>query len=211
MTNENIVNLPVSYDENNEVDRIVERYISFFNKSVEGVLGMCKAVWDADQLDKDKIAEFCKKTNLESNKPTYKKLTKIGSKYDLFYKHQNKVPANWTTLYLISGLDNVEFERHIEEGKIYSDMTGQEAKALFPLSERKSSKSLTEQKTKTEQVTTEVEVNDDPNVLRFTFTYSGTDQFKIKDILSVILKTKESVDFVIDGNHKFNDLIQFIK
>jgi hypothetical protein len=57
MTNENIVNLPVSYDENNEVDRIVERYISFFNKSVEGVLGMCKAVWDADQLDKDKIVK----------------------------------------------------------------------------------------------------------------------------------------------------------
>ena len=83
-------------------------------------------------------------------------------------------------------------------------MTGQEAKALFPLYERKSSKSLTE------QVTTEVEANDDPNVLRFTFTYSGADQFKIKDILSVILKTKESVDFVIDGNRKFNDLIQFI-
>lgn len=175
-----------------DVESIVSRYISFYNKTIEGVLGMSKAVYDASRLNADQKDEFCLKTNLDEKSATFKKYVKIGKKYDLFFKHQDKLPPNWTSLYTISTLKDEVVDSLLENDEIHPNMTGIELKDL--ISKFTNTVLTSSTKSKYEKETVD---------LVFDLRVTGESKKKLIPILK-LLKELRSDDFIqIDGNEIF--------
>jgi hypothetical protein len=186
--------------ESNKVEIYVSNYRSYFNKSVEGVLGMSKAVWDANQLTQEDKDEFCKQTGLIEKYSTYKKLLKIGTKYKLYFDNQNNLPANWTTLYTLTSLTNEAIESLIDKGSINSNMTGSEAKALLPESNKKP---------KTEEKNNEViDPKENEDILFVKLEYRGNDLSKVKKFMEKIKEAALKFDVTCEGNKKFRTLFE---
>jgi hypothetical protein len=184
--------------ETTKVETYVKNYRSYFNKSVEGILGMSKAVWDANRLTQADKDEFCKQTGLVEKESTYKKLLKIGTKYQLYINKQNNLPANWTTLYTLTSLTNEAIESAIEIGSIHADMTGLEAKALLPESNKKTKTTV-----KNNEETDPIENED---IVIVNFKYSGDDMAKVKSLFEKLQKAAIVLGATCEGNKKFRTL-----
>lgn len=176
----------------NEVDSIVSRYVGFYNKTVEGILGMSKAVFDASRLNADDRAEFCEKTNLDEKSSTYKKYVKIGNKYEVFFKHQDKLPPNWTSLYTITSLTDSVVEDLLDREEINPNMTGSELKTLVNKFTNNGLPHKPNDKYKNETVD-----------VVFDLRFTGESKQKILPLL-VLLKELRGDDLItIQGNENF--------
>jgi hypothetical protein len=175
-----------------DVESIVSRYISFYNKTIEGVLGMSKAVFDASRLNADQREEFCQKTNLDEKSATFKKYVKIGKKYDVFFKYQDKLPPNWTSLYTISSLKDEVVDVILENNEITPNMTGFELKNLMSKYTDTVLTSTTKNKYEKEKVD-----------LVFDLRVTGESKGKILPLLKLLKELRSDDSIKIDGNEIF--------
>lgn len=175
-----------------DVESIVSRYISFYNKTIEGVLGMSKAVFDASRLNADQREEFCQKTNLDEKSATFKKYVKIGKKYDVFFKYQDKLPPNWTSLYTISSLKDEVVDVILENNEITPSMTGFELKNLMSKYTDTVLTSTTKNKYEKEKVD-----------LVFDLRVTGESKGKILPLLKLLKELRSDDSIKIDGNEIF--------
>lgn len=175
-----------------DVESIVSRYIGFYNKTIEGVLGMSKAVFDASRLNADQREEFCQKTNLDEKSATFKKYVKIGKKYDVFFKYQDKLPPNWTSLYTISSLKDEVVDILLENDEITPNMTGLELKNLMSRYTDTVLTSTTKNKYEKEKVD-----------LVFDLRLTGESKGKLLPLLKLLKELRSDDSIKIDGNEIF--------
>ena len=175
-----------------DVESIVSRYIGFYNKTIEGVLGMSKAVFDASRLNADQREEFCQKTNLDEKSATFKKYVKIGKKYEVFFKYQDKLPPNWTSLYTISSLKDEVVDSLLENDEITPNMTGLELKNLMS---RYTDTVLTS--------TTKNKYEKEKTDLVFDLRLTGESKAKILPLLKLLKELCSDDSIKIDGNEIF--------
>jgi hypothetical protein len=175
-----------------DVESIVSRYIGFYNKTIEGVLGMSKAVFDASRLNADQREEFCQKTNLDEKSATFKKYVKIGKKYEVFFKYQDKLPPNWTSLYTISSLKDEVVNILLENDEITPNMTGLELKNLMSRYTDTVLTSMTKNKYEKEKTD-----------LVFDLRLTGESKSKILPLLKLLKELRSDDSIKIDGNEIF--------
>lgn len=110
-----------------EVKELVSQYKTGIGKTVEGVLVMSKAVLEASCLTNHKDRNmFFIEANLDRNSSTCKKLKSIGERYDFFLKNQRSLPSAWTSLYLLTKLEENKFNGLVEREIINPMIKGKE-------------------------------------------------------------------------------------
>lgn len=110
-----------------EVKELVSQYKTGIGKTVEGILGMSKAVLEASFLTNHKDRNmFFIEANLDRNSSTCKKLKSIGERYDFFLKNQRSLPSSWTSLYLLTKLEENKFNGLVEREIINPMIKGKE-------------------------------------------------------------------------------------
>jgi hypothetical protein len=106
----------------------VEQFKSFSRKSAISVIEMGKTVVQAKVLPDEKDYEqFCLGIRFDKKSKALFKLESIGKKADVLIRYADLLPSNWTTLYILSRLDEAEISSLAEQGKLQVCMLGSEA------------------------------------------------------------------------------------
>mgnify|MGYP006288599427 CR=1 FL=1 len=183
------------------VDSLVNDYRRGFVKTVEGILVMGKAVYEADSLNRDDKNKFYIEANLVKNSATSKKFKAIGEKYFLFQEKQDSLPLAWTSIYQLTKLSDEKFIEYIEDEKINPDKTGNEIRALV---EGKKNSNPSSTKTVNQENKNEGwSLNEDTSDLLFHIRIKGDDTSKIQNLLKTLNDLAEE-DVSVKGNEKFN-------
>jgi hypothetical protein len=125
---------PRLFNENS--DELVGKYVAQFNafgrKSAEGVIGMGQTVLEAKEKleDENEFRRFCNRIRFENGSSAIRKLIQIGKKADLLYKHLERLPSSWTTLYQMSQLTEEQLEDGLARHLIDHTTSGERAKRM---------------------------------------------------------------------------------
>ncbi len=133
---------PVIMREVNEIadqpikKRTIPEYVQAFKancrKSALASLELGRVVHEArETLSNDEFDEFIKEVGFNSAQGTISKLCCIGRMYKRFKPHIDKLPANWTSLYLITQIPAEYFDNVISTGNSFEDVTGNQLKELI--------------------------------------------------------------------------------
>lgn len=183
----------------NSVEQLVSDYKTGVGKTVEGILRMSRAVFEASLLknSKDKRTFFIE-ANLDINSSTHIKLKAIGERYDFFLKNQNSLPSSWTSLYLLTKIDEEKIIQFISEDSINSFVKGNELKQLVGVKPRLNSNKI---------VISKARSVDDKEIIEFTIKFQGDQISKvISTIKSITKMVKKNDDLNIEGNEKYRNL-----
>ena len=121
---------------NEDSDELVGKYVAQFNafgrKSAEGVIGMGQTVLEAKEKleDENEFRRFCNRIRFENGSSAIRKLIQIGKKADLLYKHLERLPSSWTTLYQMSQLTEEQLEDGLARRLIDHTTSGERAKRM---------------------------------------------------------------------------------
>jgi hypothetical protein len=109
-------------------DEYVSAFRSGLLKSARGVLEMCRAAYEAKQsLNYPEFEKFCEEIRYRSGSSAIRKFLVVGKVYPRLIEHADKLPASWTSMYLITQIPNEDFERLIgDEDARLADLTGAE-------------------------------------------------------------------------------------
>lgn len=116
--------------------RTIPEYVQAFKtncrKSALASLELGRVVHEArESLNNDEFNEFIKEVGFNSAQGTISKLCCIGRMYERFKPYVDKLPANWTSLYLITQIPAEHFDNVITEGNSFEDVTGEQLKELI--------------------------------------------------------------------------------
>jgi hypothetical protein len=105
----------------------VSEYVRFTKLAAEQVVRKCKVLAEAEMtLPPNDFAKFCEKTNLKQKSSTFRKYRKIGQEADRLLAVADRLPADWTTLYLLARLDRPEFDELVTSDALHADITASE-------------------------------------------------------------------------------------
>ena len=177
----------------------MSEYKTGIGKTVEGILRMSRAVFEASLLKnpKDKNT-FFNEANLVKNSSTYIKLIAIGERYDFFLKNQNSLPSSWTSLYLLTKIDEEKIIQFITEDLIHSSVKGDELKELVGVKPRLNSNKI---------LTSKVQSVEKNGNIEFTIKFQGERISKVESIIKTITEmVSTNSDLDIEGNEKYRAL-----
>jgi len=182
------------------VDKLVGHYNQGIGKTVQGILIMCKAVYDAYQIENmSDQNKFFNNVNLDKNSSTCKKFKAIGEKYVQFEKIEKSLPPAWTSLYELTRLDDEKLINYIEEDKIHSKIKLFKIKELIDGKKSQSSSKSNNEESKFEGWG----LNEDTSDLIVHVRIKGDNASRIQNLLKTLNDLAE-VDVNVKGNDKFS-------
>lgn len=97
----------------------------------------------AKRLSAGDFETFCKLIRYESDSSAIHKLEQIGKRYDALYKHVDKLPSAWTTIYRLCALGDSTIDASAASGVLNPTIKGSDLIALCgaATSSRKNAKS----------------------------------------------------------------------
>lgn len=104
--------------EKNSPEYFAEKYRSYGNKTVNSILHMAFSVSQAKEKGDSCFSRFCELINQDEKGSLIRKFIRIGLKFKFLNSKSNKLPSNWTTIYMISGLEIKKIEDLIVNGVI---------------------------------------------------------------------------------------------
>ena len=204
MNSENVTidNETLEIIEDTIVDKLVGHYNQGIGKTVQGILIMCKAVYDAYQIENmSDQNKFFNNVNLDKSSSTCKKFKAIGEKYVLFEKIEKSLPPAWTSLYELTRLDDEKLTNYINDNKIHSKIKLSKIKELIG---DKQSPSLSPSNPVNQKDTDEGwKLNEDTSDLIVHIRIKGDTASRIQDLLKT-LNDLTDVDVSVKGNGKFS-------
>jgi hypothetical protein len=116
--------------------RTLDEYIADFKlhcrKTALATLQMARVVHEArESLPWETFEKFGEQIGLNASSATIAKLCCIGRVYERLHPHVDKLPANWTSLYLITQIPAEYFERAIRQNRSFEELTGAQIKDLI--------------------------------------------------------------------------------
>lgn len=187
-----------------EVDILVDDYRRGFGKTVEGILAMCKAVYESDSLGRKDEKKFYIEANLVKSSPTCKRFKAIGERYVLFQEKQDCLPSALSSIYELTKLSDEKFIEYVEDEKINPDKTCNEIKDL--IGDRKPSEN-TRSKSSNKGSNNESSLDDNSDDLIFQVRVKGDDLIKIRDLVNTINSLADNDVLGVNGNEKFNNYV----
>lgn len=187
-----------------KVDKLVDDYRRGFGKTVEGILAMCKAVYESGSLSRKDEKKFYIEANLVKSSSTCKKFKAIGEKYVLFQEKKDCLPLAWTSIYELTKLSDEQFIEYVENEKINPDKTGNEIRDL--IGDRKPSEN-TRSKSSNKGSNNEFSLDDNSDNLIFQVCVKGDDLIKIRDLVNMINSLADNDVLGVNGNEKFNNFV----
>ena len=116
---------------NNEIEVYVKNFNHFAKKTAKSVINMGVVVTEAKKnLSDESFNCFCHGIRFESKSSSIRKLIQIGQTAEQLFKHADNLPSSWTTIYELSKLSSDVLEDFIDSGKVYSTISGKDAKQL---------------------------------------------------------------------------------
>ena len=76
------------------------------------------------------LTNFWTEIGMQASLATVTKFACIGKVYDRFLPHVDKLPSNWTSLYLVTQIPAEIFERLLQRNMSFEELTGAEIKKL---------------------------------------------------------------------------------
>jgi len=186
-----------------KADRLVDDYRRGFGKTVEGILAMCKAVYESESLSRKEEKKFYIEVNLVKSSSTCKKFKAIGERYVLFKEKQDCLPLAWTSIYELTKLSKEQFIEYVEDEKINPDKTGNEIRAL--VDDKKPSSNIRSSNKGSNN--NEPSLDDNSDDLIFQVRVRGDDLMKIKDLVNMINSLADNNVLGVNGNIKFNNFV----
>ena len=122
-------------DDENIIAKSRREYVFWFKaqqrKTARASLEMCRTVYEAmKSLSESEFASFCQDIGLDDDSSTIRKYATIGKVYPRLINYADQLPAAWTNIYLLTQIPADDFERCIESGFAFNQLTGSELKAL---------------------------------------------------------------------------------
>jgi hypothetical protein len=124
-------------DERDLVKKSRSEYVAAFNKSLvktaRSTLDMCRVVYEANHChDPWEFNDFCKAIGYTSKKSsTIRKYIVIGKVYPRLIKHAERLPASWTSIYLLTQIPAQVFDELAEQNRTLADLKGRELADLI--------------------------------------------------------------------------------
>lgn len=111
-------------------------YVSDFKrhcrKTAIASLELGRVVHEArETLTDEEFDQFCEQVGMQSSRATIVKLCCIGRAYAQLLPHADKLPANWTSIYLITQIPAEFFDRFIKSNQTFGELTGYQIKRLI--------------------------------------------------------------------------------
>lgn len=111
-------------------------YVSDFKqhcrKTAIASLELGRVVHEArETLSEEEFDQFCEQVGMQSSRATIVKLCCIGRAYAQLLPHVEKLPANWTSIYLITQIPAEYFDRFIKSNHTFEALTGNQIKRLI--------------------------------------------------------------------------------
>ena len=168
--------------ESSSIDSLVNRFNKSYQCAVIQILEMSYCSYMAKNSGKSTYALFSERVIMKGDS-MMSKLVKIGEKYDLFFKHKEILPSQWTTLYNLTRLDTEDFIAKCSSGEINASISGAESLKLIG---KEPSKKREDK---------EAEPNDDDNVIENlsglgTYIYCDSPEKAgaLKELIEIALK-----------------------
>ena len=122
-------------DDTNLVQHTKEEYVHLFKQreaaTAEATLAMCRVVYEAKQvLNSADFDTFCKTIGHRDESSTIRKFIAIGKVQPRLIAHANQLPVAWSSIYALTQIPAVEFERILTAGRSLRDVKGKELKGL---------------------------------------------------------------------------------
>ncbi len=171
------------------VTEYVEAFNQFSKKTAESVVGMAETVYKAkNNLIPIQFEQFCEGIRYDKNSPTIRKLEQIGKQAEVLKKHAEHLPNNWTTIYYLAQLSSETLDEMIESGKVFTAMSGGDAKQIVDMKMGKSTRSkrnTKNNKKKPDVTNSDSNVNGDDYVLMIYFDKipSKPDALELENII----------------------------
>ena len=180
----------VSIINSNEIVKYVKDFNHYAKKTAKAVLNMGVVVTQAkNNLSDESFNRFCHGIRFESKSSSIRKLIQIGQTAEHLFKHADNLPNSWTTIYELSKLSSDVLEELIDSGKVYSTISGKDAKQLVTRIEGSS-------ETKSKKSAHVAEVPDDGYVLMLRFTKTPTPQ--------QVISLEKALNEVVPDHEQFN-------
>ena len=112
------------------VDTYVQQFSTYSRKSEAAIIGMGEVVYSAKNLAEDDYKQFCAGIKYSADSKALVKFASIGKKANTFNKYISQLPISWTTIYILSQLDEADISELAEKSKFSVTTTGDEAQAL---------------------------------------------------------------------------------
>lgn len=113
------------------VTSLVNEFKEFAGKSADNYLEMARIVHEAKKLGKVAYFNFKRQVLfMNTGTSTFRKLEVVGSKITILQMNRNKLPANWTTIYMLSTLESADLEMRLKSGDIHPKLLGKDAKVF---------------------------------------------------------------------------------
>lgn len=115
--------------------KALEEYVADFKlyskKTALSTIKMCRVVYEAQStLGREGFDKFLDEIGMQASLATVTKFACIGKVYDRFLPHVDKLPSNWTSLYLVTQIPAEIFERLLQRNMSFEELTGAEIKKL---------------------------------------------------------------------------------
>lgn len=121
---------------------LINRYASYQRKSVEGILGLTKVIYDAVHADHNVCMRFLAKIGHTRDSSYIKKCMIIGKSYPRLIDLSLNLPPHFESLYVIASMNAMQVSVSIHHREISHRSTLKEIKALKPTSGRRQHKSF---------------------------------------------------------------------
>lgn len=116
--------------------RSVDEYVTDFKmnmqKNAHSTLAMSRVVHEARETLKEGVfTTFCEKIGFAPYSSTITKFACIGRVHDRLMQHIDRLPANWTSLYLITQIPADYFDQIIAKKISFEELTGSQIKEMI--------------------------------------------------------------------------------
>jgi hypothetical protein len=113
------------------VDHFVRRFNELTRKTAESIVSIGQLVLEAKHvLPATEYKRFTINVGI-NNSSTVRKYERIGDMGDIFAKNLELLPPSWTSLYELSKLSPKQLENELENGGVWSQMTGKDIRDLL--------------------------------------------------------------------------------
>lgn len=123
---------------------LIDRYAAYQRKSVEGILGLTKVIYDAALSDNAVFSRFLAKIGHKRDSSYIKKCMIIGRSYERLIDRALNLPPHFESLYVIASMNEMHVSVSINRRDINHRSTLNEIKALKPAANHRRRRSFVE-------------------------------------------------------------------
>lgn len=177
----------------NSPEYFAKKYCSYGNKTVSSILHMASSVYQAKEKGESFFTRFCELINQDEKGSLIRKFIRIGSKFNFLNTKLDKLPSNWTTIYMISGMELKKIEDLIISGVINPLATNKEISGALDI--KKKMKSPKQNKNNNTILASDV-----PNGTGYEFKAQMTDapNDTAKTVLKICMANLKSIGIQVE-------------